>query len=408
MSTARPVVSCFNAENASEVVGKPLCLPQVFSAPLRADLVRLVHTNMNKNKRQAISVKFEAGYDTAAASWGTGRAVARIPRVPGGGTHRSGQAAFGNMCRGGGMFNPTKTWRRWHRKTNVTQKRHALAAAIAATSVPALVMARGHKVDEVPELPLVVSDAANKIAKTRDALKLLTALGASDDLERVKEGKKIRAGRGKARNRRYVMKKGPIIIHNCGKEDATEASLPKSFRNIPGVDIVHVDRLNLLQLAPGGTIGRFAIYTEGAVKRLSKLFGTLKGGSSEKKGYTLPRAPMKNTDISRIINSNEVQSVLLPKKLPIRHSKGSKKNPLKNNSVLGRLCPYAPTEKRLAKMAHAKKGAVAKVMEAKKVKKEGKKKAHGKKSKEFMKDLLAAHEVKKVEVEEEGKGAEEE
>ncbi len=32
---------------------------------------------------------------------GTGRAVARIPRVRGGGTHRSGQAAFGNMCRGG-------------------------------------------------------------------------------------------------------------------------------------------------------------------------------------------------------------------------------------------------------------------------------------------------------------------
>ena len=32
---------------------------------------------------------------------GTGRAVARIPRVRGGGTHRSGQGAFGNMCRGG-------------------------------------------------------------------------------------------------------------------------------------------------------------------------------------------------------------------------------------------------------------------------------------------------------------------
>merc|ERR1740121_2425294 len=105
----------------------------------------------------------QTGYDTAAASWGTGRAVARIPRVPGGGTHRSGQGAFGNMCRGGGMFNPTKTWRRWHRKTNVTQKRHALATAIAASAVPALVMARGHRIEEVPEMPLVVSDEANKI-----------------------------------------------------------------------------------------------------------------------------------------------------------------------------------------------------------------------------------------------------
>jgi len=322
--------------------------------------------------------------------------------VPGGGTHRSGQAAFGNMCRGGGMFNPTKTWRKWHRKTNVTQKRHALAAAIAATSVPALVMARGHKVDEVPELPLVVSDSANKIGKTKDAMKLLAALGASDDLDRVKDGKKIRAGRGKARNRRYVMKKGPIVVHNCAKEDATEASLPKSFRNIPGVDVVHVDRLNLLQLAPGGSIGRFAIYTEGAVKRLSKLFGTLKGGSSEKKGYTLPRAPMKNTDISRIINSNEIQSVLLPKKLPIRHSAGARKNPLKNNSVLGRLCPYAPTEKKLAAAKHKKDSKLGKLQAVKVAKRDAKKKAHGKKSKTFMKELLAAHEVQKTaEVEEE-------
>jgi hypothetical protein len=38
----------------------------------------------------------------------SGRAVARIPRVSGGGTHRAGQAAFGNMCRSGRMFAPTK------------------------------------------------------------------------------------------------------------------------------------------------------------------------------------------------------------------------------------------------------------------------------------------------------------
>merc|ERR1719221_150442 len=177
MATARPVVSVFSAEKPAETSKKGVTLPHVFQAPLRGDIIRTVHRDMNKNKRQAVAVKNESGYDTAAASWGTGRAVARIPRVPGGGTHRSGQGAFGNMCRGGGMFNPTKTWRRWHRKTNVTQKRHAVAAALAATSVPALVMARGHKVDEVPELPLVVSDSANKIAKTKAALTMLKELG---------------------------------------------------------------------------------------------------------------------------------------------------------------------------------------------------------------------------------------
>lgn len=42
----------------------------------------------------------------SAESWGTGRAVARIPRISGSGTHRSGQGAFGNMCRKGRMAFP--------------------------------------------------------------------------------------------------------------------------------------------------------------------------------------------------------------------------------------------------------------------------------------------------------------
>merc|ERR1712176_56975 len=110
-------------------------------------------------------------------------------------------------------------------------------------------MARGHKVDEVPELPLVVSaKAADALGKTSKAVALLKTLGAGDDLERVKESRKIRAGRGKARNRRYVMRKGPIVIHNMSSEDQKDgASLVKAFRNIPGVEVCHVDRLNLLQ-----------------------------------------------------------------------------------------------------------------------------------------------------------------
>lgn len=81
-----------------------------------------------------------------------GRAVARIPRVSGGGTHRAGQAAFGNMCRGGRMFNPTKIWRKWHVKTNQTQKRHATASALAASALPSLVMARGHRIAHLNEV----------------------------------------------------------------------------------------------------------------------------------------------------------------------------------------------------------------------------------------------------------------
>merc|ERR1711957_486683 len=89
---------------------------------------------------------------------------------------------------------------------------------------------------------------------------------------------------------------------------------------------------NLLKLAPGGQFGRFIIWTEGAFKKLNEVYGTLKGGAPLKRGYTLPRAPMENADIARIINSNEVQSVLRAK---LEAPKGfePKRNPFKKKKA---------------------------------------------------------------------------
>lgn len=123
MASARPLVG---VQSLSGEAAEQANLPAVFSAPLRPDIVRIVHTGLAKNKRQPYAVSVKAGHQTSAESWGTGRAVSRIPRVPGGGTHRAGQGAFGNMCRGGRMFAPTKTWRRWHRKVSINQKRCGL------------------------------------------------------------------------------------------------------------------------------------------------------------------------------------------------------------------------------------------------------------------------------------------
>merc|ERR1712093_231672 len=156
---ARPVVTVQNE------AGKQVQLPAVFLAPIRPDIVTFVHTSMNKNRRQAYAVNKDAGHQTSAQSWGTGRAVARIPRVPGGGTSRAGQGAFGNMCRGGRMFNPTKTWRKWHRKINVNQRRYAVCSALAASALPSLVMARGHQISSVAECPVVVDESAESCDK---------------------------------------------------------------------------------------------------------------------------------------------------------------------------------------------------------------------------------------------------
>ncbi len=320
---ARPLVSVFSltGEKAGETT-----LPEVMTAPLRPDIVQFVHTNMNKNHRQAYAVNIHAGKQVSASSWGTGRAVARIPRVGGGGTSRSGQGAFGNMCRGGRMFAPTKTWRKWHRKINVTQKRYAVASALAATAVPAPVMARGHKIDEVPEIPLVLDNSIESAKKTSAAKDILSAVGALADVEKAADSKKIRAGKGKARNRRYTLRRGPLVIYksNDGVEQA--------FRNLPGVELCCVDRLNLLQLARGGHMGRFCVWSQAALDALNDIYG--------KEGKSIPEDIMTNADLARIINSDEIQSVLNPAK---RANKKylRKKNPLTSIKALAKLDPYA-------------------------------------------------------------------
>jgi large subunit ribosomal protein L4e len=353
MAAARPLVSVIGAEGAA---AEQVALPAVFVAPIRSDIVQTVHTHMAKNARQAYAVSAKAGHQTAAESWGTGRAVSRIPRVPGGGTHRAGQGAFGNMCRGGHMYAPTKVWRRWHRKINVNQKRYAVVSAIAASALPALVMARGHKIEAVPEVPLVVSDAAESITKTKQAVELLKKVGALADVEKAKASKNLRRGKGKMRNRRYVQRKGPLVVYG------NDAGISKAFRNLPGVEVASVDRLNLLQLAPGGHLGRFCIWTKSAVEKLDKIFGTTETASEQKKGYKLPRHIMANGDLARLINSDEIQSVVKPQKTGTARA-ALKKNPLRNLGALLKLNPYAKVARR-AELLAAQKGAKAAKVEA--------------------------------------------
>jgi len=334
----------------------------VFECPIRLDVVHHVHRDIDKNHRQPYAVSKKAGHQTSAESWGTGRAVARIPRVAGGGTHRAGQGAFGNMCRGGRMFAPTKTYRRWHRKVNKNQRRYAIVSALAASSSTALVMARGHRVDQLSEIPLVVSnETIVDVAKTASAVKLLKALHAYADVEKVIDSKKIRRGKGKLRNRRRVQRRGPLIIYN------QKSPLCYAFRNLPGVELCSVNRLNLLQLAPGGHLGRFIIWTRDAYERLNTLYGTYRKPSALKAGYRIPRPVITCSDLGRIINSQEIQAHLR-KKRHIKKYVVHKKNPLKNLGFMIKLNPYAKTQRRNAVLGQLerekRKSAAKKIKEA--------------------------------------------
>jgi len=341
LAAARPLISVYNEKNAP--ANAAVCLPAVFRAPIRPDIVSVIHNEIAKNRRQPYCVNVDAGHQTSAESWGTGRAVARIPRAKGGGTHRSGQAAYGNMCRGGRMFAPTKTWRRWHRKVSVAQKRYALCSAIAASGVPALVMAKGHDISALNEVPFVVTDNIQSFNKTKDAVKFLRMTKIWKDVARVYATRRMRAGKGKLRNRRRVQKLGPLVVYD------QDQGLTKAFRNIPGVDCIQVDSLNLLKLAPGGHVGRFCIWTQSAMKKLDNIYGTWRKASESKKDWNLPMPKMANTDLSKLLKSEEIRKVLRAPNRKVEKSQ-HKKNPLKNIRAMLKLNPYAAVLKKNAQL----------------------------------------------------------
>ena len=262
------------------------------------------------------------------------------------------------MCRGGHMFSPLKIWRRWHRKVNQNQKRHAVASAVAATAVAPLVLARGHRIEKVNEIPLVIDSLS--VNKTSQLLKILINLGVEDELRRCAESKKLRAGKGKYRNRRYVIRKGPLIVFN---DDENDQKVVKAARNIVGVDVCNVHRLNLLKLAPGGTLGRFVIWTQSAFKALNDVFGTYRRDSGEKSGYNLQRNVVHTADVSRLINSDAIQNIIrAPSSNPKIFSR--KKNPLRNKGFMKILNPFAATkalqEQKLQRAAADKRKTVIK------------------------------------------------
>merc|ERR1712113_1127055 len=141
-----------------------------------------------------------------------------------------------------------------------------------------------------------------------------------------------------------------------------DQGLTKAFRNIPGVDTIQVDALNLLKLAPGGHVGRFCIWTEAAFKKLDSIYGTWLKASEAKKDWNLPMPKMANTDLSKLLKSEEIRKVLRAPNRKIVKAQKTKANPLKNIRAMLKLNPYAAVTKKnselLAAQDVAKKAAL--------------------------------------------------
>lgn len=235
-------------------------LPKVFSEEFRPDLIKRAVLAAQANRLQPYGPGKLSGLKTSAISWGTGRGVSRVPRIVNG-----RRAARVPQAKGGRRAHPPKPEADRTEKVNAKERKKAIRSAIAATANRDLVRARGHIFSGEPIV--VAKDDLEAVEKTGEVRKFLESCGLWDDVMRAKSGRTIRAGRGKMRGRKYKHPKSLLIVtgRDCG--------LIKASRNLSGVDITTVDRLNAELLAPGTHAGRLTVWTESSLQWLGETYG---------------------------------------------------------------------------------------------------------------------------------------
>ncbi len=240
------------------VVGE-MDLPPVFESSIRDDLVRRAHRAISLSLRKPWGSSPGAGLRQVGHNMGPNHGMARIPRVEGG----SRGVNLASMVGGKSAHSP-RTERRLYRKINRKERTMARRSAIASTAVREKVSMRGHRIPDEIKLPIIADDSVLTIEKAKDAVQFLKGIGIYDDVQRAKDGTKIRAGRGKMRGRKYKQPRS-ILMVSSGDSNLN------AFRGLPGVEIATMESLSIRKLAPGGEAGRLAVFTVSAMKELEKV-----------------------------------------------------------------------------------------------------------------------------------------
>jgi large subunit ribosomal protein L4e len=228
-------------------------LPAVFEEEYRPDLIKRAVIALQSTRRRPHGTDPYAGIRSSAVGWGSGRGVSHVPRIRNG-----SRAAKVPQAKGGRAAHPPLTAKVLIRNINKKEKQKALRSALAASICDELVRGRGHVFEG--DVPVVLEDRFEELSRTSEVIAALSAAGVYEDVERAKLSKKVRAGRGKMRGRRYRQRKSLLIV--------TADKPLRAARNLAGVDAVTVDELNTELLAPGTHPGRLTVWTESALMRL--------------------------------------------------------------------------------------------------------------------------------------------
>jgi len=240
-----------------------LNLPQIFNTPSRPDVIKRAVVAIQSHKYQPQGRDPMAGKKNTAESRGTGLGISRMPRLK----ERGQRAAFAPGTVGGRSAHPPEAEKKIRKKIPRKEMRLALRSAIAATGSKETVASRGHMVEGVPDFPLVVVDEIQSVKRTKDMEEALINLGVWSDIFRVKESRKVRAGKGKMRGRKMKQAVGPLLV--ITKNDG----VAEAARNLPGMEVASVENLNAELLAPGTHPGRLTVWTSSAFEKLEKVFG---------------------------------------------------------------------------------------------------------------------------------------
>lgn len=247
-----------------------ITLPKQFSEEVRQDIISRAVFTIQNNNRQQYGADPEAGKKSSAelsrrrrkyrGSYGSG--ISRVPRkiLSRRGTRMMWVGAFAPGTVGGRRAHAPKAEKIWATKLNDKERQKAIRSALAATVDSETVAARGHHIPE--SFPFVLDNEFQLVTKAKDVVSALKLLGFEEELERSAI-KKVRAGKGKGRGRKYQKKTGALLV--VGED----CPLLISANNLPGVDIVKVAELNAELLAPGADIGRLTLFTESALAKMN-------------------------------------------------------------------------------------------------------------------------------------------
>ena len=237
-------------------------VPEAFATPYRPDIIKKAVLAAAANGRQPYGPGARSGMRHAVSFRGKGTGSARNQRI-----HGLGKAGESPNNVSGRRAHPPLPERIWAQKVNKKEAKIARASALAATGCADCVKARGHQFDDNVSFPIVIEDSLNDVKETSAVIDLFEKIGIGYDLDRAKEGRKIRAGRGTMRNRKY---RTPVSVLVVVADDERNAPIFKSAANIPGVTVEEVKTLNTSILAPGGDAGRLTVYTESALAKIGE------------------------------------------------------------------------------------------------------------------------------------------